>query len=104
MSRYEELEQAKSSHNKTEEKLRESEKRFSIVFRTNPTAIALTRLAISQFLYVNKAWQDMTGYTNSEAIGHTAVELNLWVVPKQRDRMVKSMMEAFRGPLVHLFT
>jgi PAS domain-containing protein len=63
MSTYEELDQAKPSHNTTEEKLRESEKRFSIIFNTNPAAIALARLSNSQLMDVNKAWQDMTGYT-----------------------------------------
>ncbi|MGD9368459.1 MAG: PAS domain S-box protein [Desulfobacteraceae bacterium] len=93
MSTFEEFEQAKSSHHMAEEKLRESEKRFSIIFNTNPAAIALARLANSQLMDVNKAWRDMTGYTHSEAVGHTAVELNLWVVPKQRDQMVKMLRE-----------
>ncbi len=76
-----------------EKALLESEKRFSTIFHTNPAAIALSRLDNNQLVNVNQAWQKTTGYTQSEALGHTPLELNLWVVPAQRERLTNMVRE-----------
>ena len=76
-----------------EKNLLESEKRFSTIFHTNPAAIALSRFDNNQLVNVNQAWQKITGYTQSEALGHTPLELNLWDVPAQRERLTKMLLE-----------
>jgi PAS domain S-box-containing protein len=78
-------------HRQAEEALRESEARFSAIFHASPVAIAITRLADHQFVDVNAAWQAMTGYTRAEVIGHTPLELNLWVNPEQRQRLIETL-------------
>jgi PAS domain S-box-containing protein len=78
---------------RAEEALRESEARFSTVFRANPAAIAITRLSDGRLADVNQAWQDLTGYTYAEAVGHTPYELNLWVKPEQRERLIDVLRE-----------
>jgi PAS domain S-box-containing protein len=82
-----------------DEALRESEARFSSIFHASPAAIAIARLRDSQFIDVNAAWQNITGYTRAEAIGHTSLELNLWAKPEQREQLVRSLREqgAARG-------
>jgi len=76
-----------------EKNLLESERRFSTIFHTNPAAVALTRLDNNQLVDVNQAWQKITGYTQSEVLGHTPLELNLWVLPAQRERLTKMLRE-----------
>ena len=82
-----------TAHKQAVESLLESEKRFSTIFHTNPAANALARLDNGQLVNINQAWQDLTGYSHSEAIGHTPLELNLWIVPAQRERLIKMLQE-----------
>jgi PAS domain S-box-containing protein len=76
---------------RTEEALKESEKRFATIFRANPAAIAMTRLDDGYLVDINAAWQRLIGYVHTEVVGHTAQELNLWVNPEQRDRLVEML-------------
>ena len=72
---------------RAEEALRESEERFSTVFRASPASVAMARDSDGRFTDVNAAWEDLTGYTRSEALGHTSIELNLWADPRHRERL-----------------
>ncbi len=74
-----------------EKALQESEKRFSAIFHTSPVAIALTRMEDNTLLDVNEAWERITGYSKSDAIGHKTQELNLWVKPDERKKMIESL-------------
>ena len=76
-----------------EEKLKHSEQRFSTIFHASPASTAVTRIRDSKLIDVNKAWLDVTGLTREEAIGHTALELNLWVNPGDRDRLISLLRE-----------
>lgn len=57
--------------------LRDSEQRFSTLFRTNPTPTGITRALDFRIVEVNEAWCRLTGYSPEEAIGKTSVELGL---------------------------
>jgi PAS domain S-box-containing protein len=70
-----------------EEALAESERRFAAIFRSNPAAITLTRMEDKRIVDANEAWEAMTGVSRTEAIGHTAFELDLWVDAGQRERL-----------------
>ncbi|MDO9265362.1 MAG: PAS domain S-box protein [Desulfosalsimonadaceae bacterium] len=78
---------------KTHEALKESEARFSTIFKASPIGISITRLKDGQILDVNDAWQKATGISREEAIGHTPVELNIWVNPEDRDQLIRNVME-----------
>ena len=71
-------------HHDTEESLRESEVRFSRAFYANPACTIITRSSDSRFLYVNDAFERMFGYSRSEALGQTALSLNLDADPDAR--------------------
>ena len=71
--------------------LRESEDRFSTVFRASPIGIGISRLADGRFIDINDAFLDIYGYTREEIIGHCSDELNLWVDPIQRDGVVTTL-------------
>ena len=72
---------------KAEEALKESEEKFSKAFSSSANAICITSLPDNRFMEVNESYFRFTGYTREEVIGHTAVELNLWVHDKELDRL-----------------
>lgn len=76
-----------------ESSLRLSEEKFSKAFHGNPDPITITSLNESQYMEVNDAWVEITGFTRSEAIGRTSVELGFWVEPEKqpmiREQIIK---------------
>ncbi len=72
----------------TEEGLRESERRFSLVFYANAAAMSITRLADSRFLYVNDMFVTMYGFSRAELIGHTALGLGIYDDTIQRQAIL----------------
>lgn len=73
------------------EALRESEARFSGVFRLSPEMVSISRLDNGEFVEVNEAFERITGYSRDEVIGHSSLELGLWVDPSDRDRMIQEV-------------
>ena len=68
----------------TETALRESQAKFSKLFLASPTAICLTSLAEGRFIEVNDAYVNLMGWPREELIGHTSLELGMWVDPQLR--------------------
>ena len=82
-----------SDRKRTEAALRQSEEKFAIAFRSNPSAVTLTSMRDGCHIEVNESFCRMTGYTNSEIIGRTALELNLWVNLEARNQMFEVIKE-----------
>ena len=82
-----------TAHKQAEDSLRESEARFSAIFEFSPLGIALSRLSDGAILNINPAWERLTGTSKEEAIGHNSLELNSWVDPVERMRMVQILKE-----------
>jgi PAS domain S-box-containing protein len=76
------------SRKQAETALRESQARFATVFRSSPMAIAITRLKDNSFVDVNIAWLNLTGFSRDETVGHTPLELDVWVHPEERSHLV----------------
>jgi PAS domain S-box-containing protein len=72
-----------------EEALAESENRFATIFKSSPVAIAITRMDNKKLVDVNTTWEILTGFSRSEVLGHSPMELNLWVETPQREKLVK---------------
>jgi PAS domain S-box-containing protein len=66
----------------------ESEKLFSLVFRSSPVAIGISRLSDGRFIDVNNTFLEIYGFAREEVIGHTSTELGLWVEPEQRAHVI----------------
>jgi PAS domain S-box-containing protein len=73
-----------SERKRAERTIRESEARFSAIFRASPMWIILFRLSDGRCVDSNDACTRLTGYAREELIGHTAAELNLFVNPEER--------------------
>ena len=79
-----------------EEALQASESRFSIAFNSNPMLASISMLEGGRFLAVNDSFVALTGYSREEAIGHTALELNLWPDPKDRRNIMYKLKKETR--------
>ncbi len=78
----------------SEMSLRHSEVMLARLFAASPDYITLTDFASNKLVLVNEAFTRITGYTPSEAIGRTALELNLWYDPAKRPGLVARLCES----------
>lgn len=74
-----------------DESLRQSENRFSQIFRASPIPISITALGDGRYVEVNEAWLRLFGYTRDETIGRNSLALNVWVEPEQRLGMLAQL-------------
>ena len=83
---------------KAEEKLKESEEKFTKVFHANPGAIAILKPE-GPILEVNDEFINLTGFSRDEIIGRSSVDLN-FVRAEFREKVYKKMQE--KGPCHNL--
>lgn len=76
---------------RAEEALRKSEEKFSKVFASAPAAMAVTRPSDQRILDVNREFTRLLGYSREEAIGHSTVELGLFLNPQDREHLLQIM-------------
>ncbi|MBK1679256.1 PAS domain-containing sensor histidine kinase [Rhodocyclus tenuis] len=76
---------------RAEEHLRESERKFSLIFRLSPQPLAVAGMTHGRYIDVNDAWVDTLGIAREDAIGHTASELGLWASTDDRARLLEKL-------------
>ncbi len=59
-----------------------------------PTALLVTGLEDGRFLYLNRACEQLFECTANDVLGKTTIELDLWVDPAERARIVESIGKA----------
>jgi PAS domain S-box-containing protein len=74
-----------------EERLREGEERFRIAFQSTPDAISIGRLEDGMNVAVNGGYCRLSGYTEDEVVGHTSLQLDLWVDTEQRASLFRKL-------------
>jgi two-component system cell cycle sensor histidine kinase/response regulator CckA len=85
---------------RSEEKLRESEKRFRLAFHTIPDAITIHRLSDGMYIDINEGFTQISGYTREDVIGKTSLEQNIWYDPNDPPRFMERLT---RDGVVHHF-
>ncbi|MCB0179637.1 MAG: PAS domain S-box protein [Anaerolineae bacterium] len=58
-------------------KLRISEERFSKLFHSSPVALAMASIRTGKIIQANSVWCQLIGYSRTEVLGRTVVELGL---------------------------
>jgi len=82
-----------TARREAEEKLRLSEKKFYEAFHCSPDSININRLNDGIYLEVNEGFTAMSGYSPEEVIGKSSLELDIWAVPQDRERLVREISE-----------
>lgn len=65
--------------------------RYFKAFHCNPDPVTISTLGEGRYIEVNEAFLKVSGYQRHEVIGHTALELNIWVNPDQREMLVNKL-------------
>jgi PAS domain S-box-containing protein len=78
---------------KAEDAVRRSEAMLSHLVATSPDVITLTDLQTGRYAMVNRTFERQTGYTATEVVGRTSVELGVWRNPKDRERFVTAIRD-----------
>jgi PAS domain S-box-containing protein len=75
------------------EKLRLSEEKFSKAFCLGPVIITISSVADGRYVEVSDYFLRVTGYARDEAIGRTAMELNVWNDEEDRKNIIEALQE-----------
>jgi len=81
--------------------LRESEEKFATLFRSAPVLFSLADLTTGVFLDVNEEAVRVAGFSQTEIIGHSGVELG-WITAKNRERLLAELKAHGRIPGLEL--
>lgn len=73
--------------------LNESEEKFRVSFKTSLDAITITDIQTGEYVEVNDAFLEYTGYRLDEVIGKNSYALNVWYDIKDRDYLIKEIKE-----------
>ena len=71
--------------------LRESEQRFSTVFRASPAVITVSRLSDGKFVEVNDSFARWFGLDRDSILGHDSWELGLWLSLEARTKFLTDL-------------
>ena len=74
-----------------ERALRLSEEKFAKAFHSSPVEIVISTLQDDQFLDVNAAFERNSGFTRDEVLGHTSMELGMWINPDDRAPLIEDI-------------
>ena len=79
---------------KSQEKLRESEQKFRLIFEASRDAIMVARASNGIISEVNSQFVNLSGFTREQAIGHSPLELGMWTAePHKRAAFVEGLSQ-----------
>jgi len=73
--------------------VKQSEEKFSTIFRNSPIGMAISRVFDDQFIEVNDALINAFGYSSDELIHHDAIKLDLWEAPEEYNKLMNKFIE-----------
>jgi PAS domain S-box-containing protein len=78
----------------TQHALQHSEQMFFAAFRSSPDAVGISAIPSGSFLAVNDGFARLTGYSREESLGRKPLELNLWIDPYHRSKVMDRLFTA----------
>lgn len=73
------------------EEVRIEKDKYNIAFNASPYAILLTRLSDGKIFEVNEGFKNIFGYSVSDVIGRTTLEINLWGNEQDRSALIEAL-------------
>ncbi len=83
--------QALQERQQVEVALQTSEEKFTKVFRSSPSPIAITTLEKGRLIEVNDSFLQLTGYGLGDLINRTMHELTFWVDPARHEQVLRQV-------------
>ena len=74
----------------SEKQLQESEEKYKLSFRTSPDSININAID-GTYVDINDGFTALTGYTKEDAIGVSSLDLNIWAIPEDRERLIAGL-------------
>ncbi len=74
--------------------LKESEERFRVAFDTSPNPTAISKIDSGIIVDVNTSFSRFSGYRKKDVIGKSALDIQIWANPEDRDIMVTKIRNA----------
>jgi PAS domain S-box-containing protein len=72
--------------------LRQARENFATILHASPAILSIIRLNGLEYLEINKAYEQHTGYSRSEVLGKGSLRLGLWKEVADRNRMICKVM------------
>ncbi len=69
--------------------LEESENKFRLTFETMPDPVIITEMETGKMVDVNKAFEEISGYSKNELIDKTLLDLSLWKNDGERELILE---------------
>lgn len=79
-----------TSQRNADEALRSSEDKFSRAFSQAPLLMTISDIQTGRYIEVNNRFCEISGFSQSEAIGQTSLEIG-WISPAERDRVMVAL-------------
>lgn len=79
-----------------EKALRLSEEKFAKAFRSSPNPMSISTLRNGRIIEVNESFLHTSGYSRAEVVGRDVAEINLWVNPADRLRVIQPLQQGDR--------
>lgn len=68
--------------------------RFQTLFEVNPLALSISTVEEGRFVEVNEGFEELFGYRGEQVVGRSSQEIDLWVDPADRIRLLHRLQEA----------
>ncbi|NET30765.1 MAG: PAS domain S-box protein [Cyanothece sp. SIO1E1] len=85
------ISEAIAERKQAETELRFSEEKFSKAFHSSPNPITISTLVDGNLIEANDSFLHLYGASLEKVLGHTSLELNLWVEPEDRAKMIQTL-------------
>ena len=81
---------------KAEARIIASENKFAEAFHMSPHPLALTEVFSGKIIDINRSFEELTGYSKGELIGHSTLEMDLWAEPEEREQLLRMLRDMKR--------
>jgi len=82
-----------ATRKQVEIELRLSEEKFAKAFQASPNPMTISTLADGRLMEVNDTFLHLYGDTSAQVVGQTALDLNLWANPQDRQDMINTLRQ-----------
>ena len=69
----------------------ETKENLELIFNISPDAVMITSLSDGRFVRVNDGFTFLSGFSRDEVIGKSSLEVNLWLNPVDRQKIVSTL-------------